>query len=264
MASEHTCRSALAVAVAEGVGLEELRLRGRVSATYGVRRERKISQELLEPVMPIPLVAEQDFEREVLHADVPVLVDLFADWCQPCKQLTPILEQMDSELAGKLKIVRVDVERSPLLARSFRVQSIPMMVLIAQGRPVDQIIGLADKKTILEMVQPFLPAAADEVAPKDLQQLLKLRRAQPVDVRDAAAYTRYRIPTAINIPKDEVLSRMRELVPSDGRLRVLYGRTSDDAKELAEKVRAAGVEVAYLVGGFLHWEADGGEVERGH
>lgn len=213
--------------------------------------------------MPIPLVAEQDFEREVLRANLPVLVDLYADWCQPCKQLAPILEQVANELQGKLKIVRIDVEKSPLIARSFRVQSIPMLVLIAQGRPVDQVVGLVDKKTLLEMVQPYLPAAADEVNTKDLQQLLKLKRVVPVDVRDAATYARYRIPGAINIAKDDVLTRVRELVPNDGRLRVLYGRTSDDAKELAEKVREQGVEVAFLAGGFLHWEADGGEVERG-
>jgi len=213
--------------------------------------------------MPIPLVAEQDFEREVLRADVPVLVDLYADWCQPCKALVPILEQIANELTGKLKIVRVDVERSPVLARSFRVQSIPMLVLIAQGRPVDQVVGLVDKKALLEMVQPYLPAAADEVTPKDLQQLLKLQRVVPVDVRDAATFARYRIPGAVNVAKDDVLSRARELMPTDGRLRVLYGRTTDDAKELAEKLRDGGIEVAFLVGGFLHWEADGGDVERG-
>jgi thioredoxin len=213
--------------------------------------------------MPIPLVAERDFEQEVLRAELPVLVDLYADWCQPCKQLTPILEQVGTELAGKLKIVRVDVEKSPMLARSFRVQSIPMLVLIAQGRPVDQVVGLVDKKTLLEMVQPYLPAASDEVAPKELQQLLKLNQVVPIDVREASAYARYRIPGAANIPKDTLLTRLAELAPRDGRLRVLYGRTTDDAKELAEQVRQAGVDVAFLAGGFLHWEADGGEVERG-
>jgi thioredoxin len=213
--------------------------------------------------MPIPLVAERDFEQEVLRAELPVLVDLYADWCQPCKQLAPILEQVSTELAGKLKIVRVDVEKSPLLARSFRVQSIPMLVLIAQGRPVDQVVGLVDKKTLLEMVQPYLPASTDEVAPKELQQLLKLGQVVPVDVREPSAFNRYRIPGAQNIPKETVLTRLADLAPRDGRLRVLYGRTTDDAKDLAEKVRQAGVDVAFLAGGFLHWEADGGEVERG-
>jgi thioredoxin len=215
-----------------------------------------------EPAMPIPLVAERDFEREVLRAELPVLVDLYVD-CPPCKQLTPILEQIERELSGKLKVVRIDVEKSKLLARSFQVQSVPMLVLIAQGRPVDQLVGLVDKKTLLEMVQPYLPVATDEVAPKELQQLLKLGQAVPVDVRDASAYGRYRIPGAVNIPKEALLTRVAELAPRDGRLRVLYGRTTDDAKDLAEKVRQAGVDVAFLAGGFLHWEADGGEVERG-
>jgi thioredoxin 1 len=213
--------------------------------------------------MPIPLVAEQDFEREVLRAGLPVLVDLYADWCQPCKQLTPILEQVSQELAGKLKIVRVDVERSQQIARLFRVQSIPMLVLIVQGRPVDQVVGLVDKKTLLELVQPYLPVAADEVTTKDMQQLVKLGQVVPVDIREPAAFARYRIPGAINIAKDDVPNRARELTPDDGRLRVLYGRSGDEAKELAEKLRESGVEVAFLVGGFLHWEADGGEVERG-
>jgi thioredoxin len=213
--------------------------------------------------MPIPLVAERDFEREVLRAELPVLVDLYADWCQPCKQLEPILQQLSTELTGKLKIVRIDVEKSPQIARAFRVQSIPMLVLIAQGRPVDQVVGLVDKKTLLELVQPYLPAASDEVAPKELQQLLKLGQVVPIDVREASAFGRYRIPGAQNIPKDVLLTRLEELAPNDGRLRVLYGRTTDDAKELADKVRQAGVDVAFLAGGFLHWEADGGEVERG-
>jgi rhodanese-related sulfurtransferase len=108
-----------------------------------------------------------------------------------------------------------------------------------------------------------LPAAADEVTPKDLQQLLKLGRALPVDVRDASVFGRYRIPSAVNIAKAEVPTRLAELAPSDGRLRVLYGLTTDDAKEVAEKAREAGVDVAFLVGGFLHWEAEGLEVERG-
>src|SRR5262245_49808261 len=118
--------------------------------------------------MPVVPVTEQEFEQQVLRADLPVLVDLYADWCQPCKQLEPILQQIADELSGKLKVVRVDVERSPMLARAFRVQSIPMLVLIDGGRPVDQIVGLADKPTILRMLQPVLPKSAQEVAPPDL------------------------------------------------------------------------------------------------
>lgn len=213
--------------------------------------------------MPVASVTEQDFEQRVLRSELPVLVDLYADWCQPCKQLEPILEQISQELSGKLDIVRVDVERSPMIARAFRVQSIPMLVLIHGGRPVDQIVGLADKKAILAMVQPVLPTAADEVAPPDLAALLQAGRAVPVDVREVAAYNRYRIPGAVNIPADELATRAAELRPADGRLRVLYGRGGEEAKELATKLRESGLQVAFLAGGFLHWEAAGLEVERG-
>ena len=142
--------------------------------------------------MPVASVTEQEFEQQVLRSQLPVLVDLYADWCQPCKQLEPILNQLADELNGKLKIVRVDVERSPMLARAFRVQSIPMMVLIHGGRPVDQVVGLVDKKTILAMLQPVLPqepTAPDEVPPPDLALLLQQGRAQPVDVRETSRST---------------------------------------------------------------------------
>jgi thioredoxin len=213
--------------------------------------------------MPVMKVTEATFEREVLAAQLPVLIDLTAAWCEPCKVLSPIVAQVANELEGKLKVVEVDVDRSPRIAQSFAVQSIPMLVLIAGGQIVDQSLGLVDKAAILKMVKPVLPAAANEVAPKDLAELLKRGRVVPVDVREASYYARYHIPGAVNVPAADVPTRAKELLPKDGRVRVLYGRTTDDAKTLAEALRAEGVDVAFLAGGFLHWEADGFEVERG-
>lgn len=213
--------------------------------------------------MAIVSVSEQDFEAQVMRSELPVLVDLYADWCQPCKQLEPILQQVSNELQGKLKIVRVDVDKNQRLAQAFRVQSIPMMVLIHEGRPVDQIVGLADKKTILALVQPVLPKEAQEVSPQDLAALLQQRRALAVDVRDAAVFARYHIPGAVHVPAAEIVTRAAELRPGDGRVRVVYGRGGDEGKELAAKLREAGVQVGFLAGGFLHWEAAGLDVERG-
>jgi len=213
--------------------------------------------------MGIVRVNENDFEAQVLRSELPVLVDLYADWCQPCKQLHPILVQLASELEGKLKIVQIDVEASPMLARSFGVQSIPMLVLIAGGRPVDQVLGLVDKKRLMQMIAPVLPRAANAVEPAELSQLLTARHAVPVDIRDAHAYGRYRIPGAVHVEAEELEARKGELAPSDGRIRVLYARTTDAAQAAATKLSESGVEVAYLTGGFLHWEADGLPVERG-
>jgi len=213
--------------------------------------------------MAVIAVTDGTFEKEVLRSELPVLIDLYADWCAPCKQLAPIVEQVSNELSGKLKVAKIDVDRNPMVAQSFRVQSIPMLALVHQARVVDQVLGLVDKQAILNLVKPVLPASAAEVAPKDLAQLVSLRRALPVDIRDAGAFARYRIPGAVHVPAEKVLDRASELKPADGRVRVLYGRSTDEAKDLAEKLRAKGVQVGFLAGGFLHWEADGLEVERG-
>ena len=115
----------------------------------------------------------------------------------------------------------------------------------------------------MQLVEPFLPRSGDAVTPKELAELITRKQVQPVDIRDEGAYGRYRIPTAINIPQEKIKDSAQELAPTDGRIRVLYGRTTDEAKESAKAMQKAGLQVAFLEGGFLHWEADGLEVERG-
>jgi thioredoxin len=213
--------------------------------------------------MAVLTVTDATFEQEVLGSDLPVLVDLYADWCQPCKQLSPIVADVAAELDGKIKVVKVDVDKNPMVARSFRVQSIPMLVVIHEGRVAQHHMGLIDKAGLLRLLETVLPRPANEVKAKELAQLLLARRAVAVDVRDAAAYGRYRIPGAMHIPIAELERRTPELKATDGRVRVLYSRSEGDAKEWAEKLAGRGVQVGYLSGGFLHWEADGLEVERG-
>jgi thioredoxin len=212
--------------------------------------------------MAVQSVTDATFEAEVLRSELPVLVDLYADWCQPCKQVSPIVAQVAEELAGKIKVVKVDVDSSPMVAQTFRAQSIPMLLVIAEGRVVQHHVGALDKAGILRLLEPVMPRAAAEVRPEELGLWLTQGKALPVDIRDAASYARYRIPSAVHIPASELASRVEELQPFDGRIRVLYGR-SEEAKEWSEKLQADGVQVGYLAGGFLHWEADGLEVERG-
>jgi thioredoxin 1/putative thioredoxin len=215
--------------------------------------------------MPALNVQEANFETEVLRSELPVLIDFHADWCQPCKVQSPIVEEVARELEGKLKVVKIDVDRSPRVAASFRVQSIPQLFVVDQGQVVaHHERGLADKQTILKLVRPFLPRSGNELKPDDLAQLMQQRRAVPVDLREPTAYSRYRIPGAVNIPLSEAKTRTKDLLPSDGRVRVLYARTGDDARELAETLGKQGVQVGWLAGGFLHWEADGLPIERGN
>lgn len=212
--------------------------------------------------MTVHDVTDATFEAEVIRSELPVLVDLYADWCQPCKQVAPVVAQLARELAGKIKVVKVDVDKSPMVAQTFRAQSIPMLLVLHEGRLVQQHIGALDKAGILKLLEPVMPRSAAEVRPDELAAWIAQGKAVPVDIRDAASYGRYRIPTAIHIPANELAGRAQELQPFDGRVRVLYGR-SEEAKEWGEKLQSDGVQVGFLAGGFLHWEADGLEVERG-
>ncbi|MGB5696851.1 MAG: thioredoxin domain-containing protein [Polyangiales bacterium] len=212
--------------------------------------------------MAVQAVTDATFEAEVLRSELPVLVDLYADWCQPCKQLAPIVAQVAAELAGKIKVVKVDVDANPMVAQTFRAQSIPMLLVIAGGRVVQHHLGVLDKAGLLRLLEPVMPRSAAEVRPEELAAWVSQHKAVPVDIRDAASFGRFRIPSAIHIPASELAGRIKELQPFDGRIRVLYGR-SEEAKEWSEKLQADGVQVGFLSGGFLHWEAAGLEVERG-
>ena len=97
-----------------------------------------------------------DFEKEVLESDIPVLVDFYADWCGPCKMMSPVLDQLSAELAGKIKIGKVNVDDDPELAGQFKVMSIPNFVLIKNGQVVDQVIGAVPKAQMLAKLQAVL------------------------------------------------------------------------------------------------------------
>ena len=137
-----------------------------------------------------------------------------------------------------------------------------MLLVIAEGRVAQQHVGVLDKPGLLRLLEPVMPRSAAEVRPEELAAWLTQGKALPVDIRDSASYGRYRIPSATHIPANDLATRVEELQPFDGRIRVLYGR-SEEAKEWGEKLQADGVQVGFLAGGFLHWEAAGLEVERG-
>lgn len=208
-------------------------------------------------------VTDQTFEQEVLKSELPVLVDLYADWCAPCKQMAPLLEELAVELSGKIRVVKVDVEKNPMVAQTFRVQSIPMLVVFAGGQLAGHHVGALDKAGLEKLVEPVLPTDVSEAKPEELAKWIQVGRAVPVDLRDASSYQRNRIPTAIHVDPDQLAEQAASLAPKDGKLRVLYARSNDEAKDAADRLRQLGVEVAYLAGGFLHWEADGFDVERG-
>jgi thioredoxin len=210
----------------------------------------------------IPFVTEREFERDVLRSEVPVMVEFTADWCQPCKQIAPEVEAFAREHEGKVKVVKVDIDKSPVLARELRVQSVPMFVLFNEQRIVDGVVGAVGKKKLREMVEPFLPRAAGALKAPELAQLLREGAVVPVDTRDASAFSRAHIPGAVNMPYDTLEGRLAELHMLAGQP-VLYCRGGDKTKDLAAKLAEQGVPVAFIEGGFLAWETEGLPIERG-
>lgn len=87
-------------------------------------------------------VTNRSFSTEVLESSVPVLVDFYADWCGPCRMLAPTLTKLSSEFSDRVKIVKVDIDAEPELANQFRVESIPLLVFFAEGRPVGRAAGV--------------------------------------------------------------------------------------------------------------------------
>lgn len=99
---------------------------------------------------------EKNFDQEVLKSSTPVLVDFWAEWCGPCKMIAPVIDQLATELQGKMKVGKVNVDEAAELAGQFNVMSIPTLLVFKNGQAVDQIIGAMPKDRLLAKLTPHL------------------------------------------------------------------------------------------------------------
>ena len=97
-------------------------------------------------------VTKQNYEQELLQSDIPVLVDLWAEWCGPGRMLSPILSEIAAEKEGELKIARINVDEEPELAAAFQASSIPMLVVIKQGKVTNVSVGYIPKERVLALL----------------------------------------------------------------------------------------------------------------
>ena len=101
-------------------------------------------------------LTSDNFEQEVLNSDVPVMVDFWAQWCGPCRMLTPTIEALAKEYAGKIKVCKLNVDDANDIAAKYQVMSIPTRLLFNKGEIVNQTVGAVPKEKLEEVIKPYI------------------------------------------------------------------------------------------------------------
>ena len=206
-------------------------------------------------------VTDATFQRDVLDrsAVVPVVVDLWAEWCGPCRTLGPILEKVVAETDGKVELAKVDVDRNPGISSAFAVQSIPAVYAISEGKVVDSFIGALPEKGVRQFVARLAPAQseADRLAAQgdeaSLRQALDMQPDHPAAVvalaellarrggNEEALALLARVPETAESRRVAALARLgsnggADAADIDGRLESLLERVKDDEADRREFV----------------------------
>lgn len=98
------------------------------------------------------VITKENFEKEVMHSELPVMIDFWASWCGPCKMLAPVVAELAEELDGKAKVGKVNVDEQPELAAAFQISSIPTVVVVKNGKMTQSSVGVRPKQQLLEML----------------------------------------------------------------------------------------------------------------
>ena len=140
-------------------------------------------------------ISEASFPAEVLQSNLPVLVDFYAVWCGPCKMIAPALDALAGEFAGRVKVVKVDVDQAPGLAGQFRISSVPTLMIFKGGQPIDSMVGAPSPKATVRsaLTAPGMSGMGVQFAPpqgEDVERLLALLQGLGVPVLELPVLTR--------------------------------------------------------------------------
>jgi thioredoxin 1 len=106
--------------------------------------------------MGAKVVTDETFVSDVLQSDKPVLVDFWAEWCQPCRKVSPVLEEIASEMADRVRIVKVNIDENPETTRAYRVMSVPTLTIFKGGQPVQSVAGAKPKGELVRLIESAL------------------------------------------------------------------------------------------------------------
>jgi thioredoxin 2 len=102
------------------------------------------------------VITDENFAAEVERSSLPVLLDLWAAWCGPCRMIAPVIDQLASELAGRVKVAKLNVDQNKQTAARFGVRSIPTLLVLKEGREIDRLVGALPKQEILRKLAPLI------------------------------------------------------------------------------------------------------------
>jgi len=197
-------------------------------------------------------VTEASFEHDVLDVSFerPVLIDFWAPWCQPCKQLSPVLEALAEEAGGQWRLAKIDVDKAPRLAQYFKAQSIPMVVAIFQGQLLSQFQGALSKREVerwlaevfkragielVKLVEPEVPSDPDQAIAFHRQRLAQ----RPDDTKTKLALGRLMFAKGDVTGADKILNEIPFSSPE-----FVAARAALNLKELIAEIGLAGGEEA--------------------
>ena len=98
-------------------------------------------------------ITTENFDAEVTNSPLPVVIDFWASWCGPCRMLSPVVDELAAQYAGRIKVGKVNVDEQPRLAMNYNVQSIPTLLFFKGGKPVDMSIGVVPKDKLEQMIE---------------------------------------------------------------------------------------------------------------
>ncbi len=115
---------------------------------------------------PLAWIVDTDASgfHEEIASSLPVLIDFWAPWCGPCRMVSPVVEQMGREYAGRLKVVKLDIDTAPAIASRYGVQGIPLLLVLKDGREVDRVVGAVPAAQLRQVVGRHAAPASDHVA----------------------------------------------------------------------------------------------------
>jgi len=98
-------------------------------------------------------ISEENFQKEVLEEEKPVIVDFWANWCVPCQMMTPILEKISKEFGEKIKVVKINIDEAPSIASRYQIHAIPTLLFFKKGILIDEIVGVTSYEVLKEKIE---------------------------------------------------------------------------------------------------------------